>query len=81
MKPYETPHPVYRISPLPLLITGISLQSFAKTELPQKHRVVQDGSRMTMDHDKDRHVPPITGQPHKDSVPCANTQGQAQRSR
>jgi len=28
--------------------------SFAKTDLPQKHRVVEEGSMMTMDHDKDR---------------------------
>jgi hypothetical protein len=30
------------------------LQTFAKKDLPEKHRVVKEGDMMTMDHNPDR---------------------------
>lgn len=40
---------------LPFLLThSPHLQTFAKKDLPEKHRVVKEGDMMTMDHNPDR---------------------------
>jgi hypothetical protein len=37
----------------------ITLQTFAKTDLPKSHRVVKEGDMMTQDHNPDRYVPDL----------------------
>jgi len=37
-----------------MLPTSKCLQTFAKKDLPEKHRVVKEGDMMTMDHNPDR---------------------------